>query len=702
MTCRTGPSVLALVLAALLAPVGAHAQAPPIAAAGADTLLRPRWALVLSGGLARGIAHVGVLRAIEEQGVCPDLVVGTSMGALVGALWASGRTSQELQRYFNENDTRTLFDPEPGGYEWRGTVMPRPWLTLSTTGPPVQLPTGVLDDAAVNDLLARHLLLGDALARGDFNRLPVPWRAMTTDAATLDPVVIDSGSVAQAVRASISIPLVFPAVWMQGRLLVDGEVGRHLGIVAAQAESADHVLAIDVAIPMSRLDDYTPGIRIALAVLQQNSRTGTADAIPGRDTVLWLKMPGIASADLRRVDELVAIGYREGKPLIERLAREWHLPRASRRDTLVKMPPLGHITWVRPDGRAARQSVAADRQLGPLPDGPFPPGALSAPLANVARADLFASAWPRFVPHDGVTDVRIEVREPSPLSLSAIGGIDRDVGWRANAALTLRPLANRASRMFVSATARSLGSEAYLSLEPRSLARGARGWFVRTGARRIDHRIFFPDRSYTKVRSERVEALAGGQWTWGHGYLFQAGAGGARWWTEGETRDAPLAVLRIETVGRSTRTLDAVAAAGSHPYTSFAARLGHHITVPFGTLRPMLHAGWASPDAPLDELHGVGGPATLAGLRRDEWYGRTTLGLDLRIIRSVMNGIDVSVAGQVARVDHAVSRVDLAERFRYGAVAAMRATLPFGPLDLSYGISEGGSQRFDASFGQEF
>src|SRR5262245_34870955 len=117
--------LLLLLAFACLAPCPA-ARAAPTTGAGEDTLLRPRWALVLSGGVARGIAHVGVLRALEEQGLRPDLVVGTSMGALVGALWASGRTSAELERYFKENDTRTLFDPEPGGFEWRGTVAARP------------------------------------------------------------------------------------------------------------------------------------------------------------------------------------------------------------------------------------------------------------------------------------------------------------------------------------------------------------------------------------------------------------------------------------------------------------------------------------------------------------------------------------------------------------------------------------------------
>jgi predicted acylesterase/phospholipase RssA len=697
----SGRILLPLVLVgACLAPVRAHGALPSDAAA--DTLLRPRWALVLSGGVARGIAHVGVLRAIEEQGLRPDLVVGTSMGALVGALWASGRTSDELQRIFKDNDTRTLFDPAPGGFEWRGTVATRPWITLFGGGPPLRLPTGVLDDAGVNDLLARYLLLGDALAQTDFDRLPVPFRAVETDAGTLDPVVIDSGSVARAVRASISLPLLFPAVWMNDRLLVDGGISKNLGIVAAHAESSDHVLAIDVALPIGTLSEYTPALRIGLAVLQQTSRSGRGDAISGVDTVLWLKMPGIQPADLWRVDELVRIGYRESRPLVAQLARDWHLPRVARPDTSVRLPPLGRITWVRRDGTPARQSVAAGRQLGTLPDGPFEPGVLSAPLARVARSDLFTSAWPRFVPEGGATDVRIEVRERPAASVEAIGGIDRDIGWRANASLTLRPLASRASRVFLSGTARSLGSEAYLSLEPHSLARGGNGWFVRTGARRIDHRIFAADRSFTRVRTDRLEALAGGQWSGGHGYLLQAGVGGARSWSDDLPTDAPIAVLRIETVGRATRTLDAVAAGGSHPYTSFAAHIGHHFKTPVGSLTPTVFAGWASLDAPLDEQHGVGGPATLAGLRRDEWYGRQAYALDLRLTRSLVNSIDASIGGQVAQVRHAVSRTDFDQRFRFGAVASIRAALPFGPLDLSYGVSEGGAKRFDASFGQEF
>src|SRR6185503_16166454 len=183
-----------------------------------------RWALALSGGIARGIAHIGVLRALEEEGIRPDLVVGTSMGSLVGALWASGKSSAELRELFRDADVQTLFDERPPGFAWRGHLAPRPWLTLLGGGAFFRLPRGTFDDEFLDDMLARYLLTADGIAQGDFDRLPIRWRAVATEMETLESVVLDSGSVALAVRSSISLPVVLPAVWHADRLLVDGSV----------------------------------------------------------------------------------------------------------------------------------------------------------------------------------------------------------------------------------------------------------------------------------------------------------------------------------------------------------------------------------------------------------------------------------------------------------------------------------------------
>jgi NTE family protein len=376
---------------------GDRRAAAAAAAIGDSAALRHRWALVLSGGLARGLAHIGVLRALEEQGLRPDLVVGTSIGGLVGALWASGRSSREIQRIFHQVDVQTLFEPHPSGFEWRLTVTPRPWLSLVGTAPVVRLPVALLDDTYLCDLLVRHLLHAEALAQGDFDRLPIPWRSVATDIATLAPVVHSKGSVALAVRSSLSIPVVFPAVTVEGHLLIDGGLSSHLPVRAARAESVDHVLAVDVALPLALMTDATSGLRIGLALAEQISRRERTEALTADDHMIWLTMPGVSRADFRPVDRIVEIGYRESREQIARLARAWDLPRAATdsgglpataADASRLLPPLQSVSWVDRGGRSARRSAAARRLFGALPPGRLAPERLLAGLGRVYRGDL--------------------------------------------------------------------------------------------------------------------------------------------------------------------------------------------------------------------------------------------------------------------------------------------------------------------------
>ncbi len=664
---------------------------------------RPPWALVLSGGFARGLAHIGVLRALEEEGLRPGLVVGASIGSLIGALWAGGLSSHDIERRFKQVDLQALFNPQPRGSWWRGNVAPRPWITLAGHGRFLQLPTGIVDDAFLNDLLVRNLIGCEALAQGDFDRLPLRWRAVATDLWTLSAVALDSGSVARAVRSSVSVPIVFPGVFDGRRLLGDGGVASPLPIAVAHTESLDHVLAIDVAIPIAPFDEHTSALTIAGGMVQELSRRGRHDARPGSDHVIWLKMPGISPANFRQVDTLVAIGYRESRQSIARLAREWRLPTVERPDSLVVVPPLTRVEWRLQDGNRARLTSAAQRLLGPRPAGPFAANTLAVDLARVYRGDLFQSAWPRFRPDGDATMVSFEVREHPAFGLTAAGGLGSDQSARASATLEARPFAWALPPVLIAGgTLRRFGRSAYASIEPRSLARGARGLFLRASARRTRTRIFDRERDWSLIDTDRADALVGVQIRLPSGNILQSGGGVGRVWGQGRTREGLMAALKLDAPGRFARRIEAVAFGGPEAYGSGRISMAAEFERTWGVVRPGAMMGWASSGAPLDELQGVGGPATLAGMRRDEWLGRRALGLELRVVRHVVPGIDVDVYIQTGHVAHAVSRVDLADRLHIAAGFGMRAIVPFGPLSLDMGFGEAGMRRLDLSFGQEF
>lgn len=662
-----------------------------------------RWALALSGGVARGIAHIGVLQALEEQGLRPDLVVGTSMGSLIGALWSSGRSSTELRELFRDVDVQSLFDPLPPGFTWRDHVVPRPWFTLLGRGGFMTLPPGMIEDAFLNDLLARHLLVSDGIAQGDFDRLPIPWRAVATEMATLGQVVIDRGSVAHAVRSSISIPMVFPGVWSRGQLLVDGGLSSHLPMIAARSDSADHVLGIDVASPLPPFGARTSAVRVLAATFQLVSQRGRTDARPDRDHVLWLRMPGASPADFRLVDTLVARGYRESRDTIATLARAWSLPRRAPPGPIPALPPIADITWVRHDGRPVRGATAASEAFYPRPRGPFIPDQLAPALARVHGSDLFVAAWPRFRSGPDSTRVTLEVQEHEPLGLAGSLAYDTDDGARVHADLVARPMVgDRPALARLGGFYRRFARAGFVSIEPRSLARGATGLFVRGGARRSETRVFERDARFRLERTERVEVTVGTQLRLPTSDVVQAGAGIGRVWTGNGLREGPLAALRMETRGRRPRHLDLAALGGRDGYATVRGGMTFVQPHPWATLQPSVQLGWASDGAPIDEWRGLGGPAGMAGLRRGEWLGRRSIAVELRAVRHVVTGMELHATLQAGHVDHAIGRRDLSGRVRVAAGLGFHAAVPFGPFHLDTGLTEGGHARVFASLGQEF
>jgi predicted acylesterase/phospholipase RssA len=697
--------MLALLLALVMTnPVRATAPVPRAAeASAAPRDSSARWALVLSGGLARGLAHVGVLRALEEEGLRPDLIVGSSMGSLVAALWASGLTSQEIQEVFRRVDAQDVLDPHPRGSWWRGNITPRPWITLLGEGGWLRLPTGMLDDAPLNDLLARHLLNADGLAQGDFNHLRIPLRAVATDVERLTPVVLDSGSVALAVRSSISMPIVLPGVYDGARLLADGGIVSHLPVTVAESDTIDHVLAIDVALPLGTFDEHTSAVQIAIGMLQQMSRSGRFQVRSGRDMAIWLPMPRVSPADFRRVDAIVAMGYRATRDSIARLAREWRLARRPEGGTSVVLPRLSSTRWVTRDGRPPRLADDAYRRLGSLPQGRFEPESLASGLARVHGADLFQSVWPRFHVDDDATTLELVAREHSRLEVAAAAGFERDEGGRIAGSLMLRPMSRPwPALLLAGGTWRRFGLSAFGSIEPRSLARGANGLFVRAGARRTETRIFGRDRDWIERVTRRGELLAGGQLHLWSGNIVQAGAGVGRVWTAGPDREGPMGVVRLDGSGAVDRNIDAVAFGGSRHYASIRGKVSMDLPMNLVTLRPAVFAGWASADAPLDELPGVGGPAMLVGFRSKEWLGRRALAAELRVVRHLAAAIDLDGYVQTANVGHPVSRVDLADRLHVAAGMGLRMNIVFGPLGIDLGVGERGIRRLELSFGPEF
>jgi NTE family protein len=178
---------------------------------------RRRIALVLSGGAARGFAHLGVLRVLEREGLRPDLIVGTSAGAMVGAMWASGMPVAEIETALEQLDLSILFDFDP----WR--------VVLGGMG------LGLVPGERLEKFLCRYL-------RMPIESFAIPFAAVAADMESGDVVVLNQGDAPKAVRASCSVPGIHAPLRARGRLLSDGQVVSALPVMAARRLGAQRVL----------------------------------------------------------------------------------------------------------------------------------------------------------------------------------------------------------------------------------------------------------------------------------------------------------------------------------------------------------------------------------------------------------------------------------------------------------------------------
>ena len=252
---------------------------------------RPTVALVLGGGGARGAAHIGVIGVLEELHVPVDMVIGTSMGAVVGGLYAAGRDAGELEQVLRAIDWGAVRQDSPDR-DQRPMRRKSEDLDLSvryTLGLRVDgiaTPPGVLYGQHLDLLLRR--VLGDVRDVRDFDALGIPFRAVATDLGTGDTVVLDRGDLVEAIRASMSVPGAFAPARVGGRALLDGGVVNNVPVDVARELGADVVIAVDVGSDLPDPETVRSALAVSLAASQIMvvNRTSEVLATLGDDDVL--------------------------------------------------------------------------------------------------------------------------------------------------------------------------------------------------------------------------------------------------------------------------------------------------------------------------------------------------------------------------------------------------------------------------------
>ena len=307
-------------LLGVLAAHGAWGAPPP------GEAVRPRVCLVLSGGGARGMAHIGVLKVLEDLKVPIDCIAGTSMGAIVGGLYASGMTAREIDATMHSVDWQEAFRDTPPRRDlaFRRKQDDRNFLVRLPLGlkhGQILLPKGLIQGQKLRETLRRLTLPYSDSA--SFDQLPTPFRAVATDLETGNAAVMDSGDLAIAMRASMSAPGVFAPVDLNGRLLVDGGLAENLPIDVARAMGADVLIVVDVTFPLLPREELKSALSISnqmLAILVRKN-ADRQRATLGPDDVMIEPVLGVtASTEFSAADQTIALGEEAARALSVRLA----------------------------------------------------------------------------------------------------------------------------------------------------------------------------------------------------------------------------------------------------------------------------------------------------------------------------------------------------------------------------------------------
>ena len=335
---------------------------------------------MLSGGGARGMAHIGVLKVLEELKIPIDCIAGTSMGAIVGGLYASGMTAHQIDATMRSVDWQEAFRDTPPRRDlaFRRKQDDRNFLVRLPLGlkhRQILLPKGFIQGQKLQETL-RQLTLPFSNTT-DFDLLPTPFRAVATDLETGSAVLMDKGDLAIAMRASMSAPGVFAPVESHGRLLVDGGLAENLPVNVARAMHADILIVSDVSFPLQPRAALDSAISISnqmLAILVRKDSDRQRASLSPQDILIEPNLGSAPATDFTSPSAVIARGVDAARGATPALSaygvgdnayRNYLARRAARE------PGLPPIKFVRVDEQSKRYEKTIMAEMQPLVGKPL-------------------------------------------------------------------------------------------------------------------------------------------------------------------------------------------------------------------------------------------------------------------------------------------------------------------------------------------
>ena len=716
-----------LVAAALL--LGATAAAEPTCPVPSveDLNPRPRLGLALGGGSARGLAHIGVLQVFEENGVPIDFLAGTSMGSIIGALYATGLTPTELTEVTRAIDWANVFsgrgDRRLEPVAWRVDDVPAV-LSIGVRRGRLLAPAAAFSDYRIGRVLTSHLAGAGLRAGGNFDRLAIPYRAVATDLRTGERVVLSRGDLPRSVRASMSQPVFFLPVEIDGRVLVDGGLVDNVPAGVARDMGADVVVAVDVGMPPRELAEDADVLAVVGRMTDLMMASGNRSFANPPDLRIHPVLTTFDSNDYDRFEELIAAGREAALVALPQLqpllCGRQAAPRAA--GSRGASRPEGRVTKVIVKGLKRVNERLVRRRLRVREGSAFDLEAAQKGMDAVWASNLFSSAWLEVAPGEGGDlEVSVGVRE-RPVMRAGLG-LSYDETDNARGFLRLRNgnLLGLGERLDLRFSVDSGLAEFDGVMGNASLAGSPLGY--RLGVRIAEEKPKVYDAvgaEMGRTRFRQFRGLASAQHAIGSDGLLEVGLAAGRAEVD-ERAGIPFAPqedtvvkagsrLVFDSVDnrffssrgvrvdlRGEKSLIALGASLDYWRTSLSvdayASVGRR-----GLIEGHVFGGAArSATTPVYDLFRVGGPILVPGRSRDEmwgaWAGAVSLGLGARLSSQWRIMLRAGAGNAWADRDEIQFR-DL----RAGGTIGLARSTPVGPIAVDVGLG-GGALKVYVSLG---
>jgi len=380
----------------------------------------PRIGLALSGGGARGLAHIGVLKVLEELRVPVHCITGTSMGAIVGGAYASGMPATDLAEFSIRTDWAAVFQDRPPRAEVAVRRKVDDYKTLFAPEYGVKssglfAPKGVLAGVSIEGFLRG--ITERAVGSEDFRKLPIPFNAVAADIESGDAVVLDRGSLSRALRASMSIPGALAPVEIGGRLLVDGGIANNLPIDLARELCAEVVIAVNIGTPALDRSQITSAFSVSGQLINFLGKANVErqlKSLGSRDVLISPELGAISAGGFDSAAEAIRIGEEATRWMADSLRRYSLPPQQYEALRKAQSPPskgLGTVSEIRFEGLQRTNSQVLHSLVHSRPGEALTEEGISADLQRIYGRGDFESVDYRIREQAGNRVMIIEPRE---------------------------------------------------------------------------------------------------------------------------------------------------------------------------------------------------------------------------------------------------------------------------------------------------